>query len=263
MSCALEQMTGAESRAEELELCIPRPGQTWTQTQIEAVNPCLEEMTPQERIRWALDFLPDNPVLTSSFGAQSAVMLHMVTRIRPDIPVILIDTGYLFPETYRFIDELQDRLDLDLHVYRPLLSPAWQEQRYGKLWESGAEGIRKYNELNKVEPMRRAIGDLGVGTWLTGLRRQQSNSREDLAVLQRHGEVVKAHPVADWGDRDVWQYLKEHDLPYHPLWDQGYVSIGDTHTTRPLTADMSEEETRFFGLLRECGLHEAENFATG
>lgn len=239
-----------------LDLCIPRPGQAWTLPQLEAVNPCLERMDAAERIRWALDYLPAAPVLSSSFGAQSAVMLHLLSTALPRIPVVLIDTGYLFPETYRFVDRLVDRLGLDLRVYRPQLSPAWQEARFGRLWEAGAEGIRRYNRLNKVEPMERALRDLQAGTWFSGLRRDQADTRRDTPVLRAAGGVVKVHPIADWTSRDVHRYLRRHDLPYHPLWDEGYVSIGDHHTSRPLGAGMSAQDTRFFGLLRECGLHE-------
>lgn len=243
-----------------LKLCIPGPGSNWNEAQVSAVNPCLEKMDARERIQWARDFLPGKPILTSSFGAQSAVMLHLLASSDQKIPVVLIDTGYLFPETYRFVDELQTRLDFDLKIYRPRLSPAWQEIRYGKLWEGGAEGIRRYNMINKVEPMERALADLNVSTWFSGLRRSQSDSRQQTSILQQHGRAIKVHPIADWSDRDVHRYLKEFDLPYHPLWDEGYVSIGDTHTSRPLSAGMSEQDTRFFGLLRECGLHEPEKF---
>jgi len=243
-----------------LNLCIPRPGQTWNDAQLEAVNPCLEKKSAPERIQWALDFLPDLPVMTSSFGAQSAVMLHLVTQFRPDIPVVLIDTGYLFDETYRFIDDLVERLGLNLKVYRPQISSAWQELRYGRLWEQGAEGILKYNRMNKVEPMERALGELQVGTWFSGLRRMQSDTRKDVPVLQRHGDLVKVYPIADWSNRDIHNYLKAHSLPYHPLWEKGYVSIGDRHTSRPLTDGMTEQDTRFFGLIRECGLHQPERF---
>ncbi len=243
-----------------LNLCIPRPGQTWNDAQVEAVNPCLEKMTAENRIQWALEFLPDQPIMTSSFGAQSAVMLHLVTRAKPDLPVVLIDTGYLFDETYRFIDQLVDRLDLNLQVYRPKISPAWQELRFGRRWEQGADGIRQYNQMNKVEPMERALEELQVGTWFSGLRRTQSDTRKDLAVLQRHGAAVKVYPIADWSNRDIHKYLKAHALPYHPLWDQGYVSIGDWHSSRPLTEGMTEQDTRFFGLVRECGLHEPERY---
>jgi phosphoadenosine phosphosulfate reductase len=174
--------------------------------------------------------------------------------------VVLIDTGYLFEETYGFVDQMTHRLNLDLRIYRPRISAAWQESRYGKLWETGEEGIRQYNQINKIEPMEHALDELEVGTWFSGLRRSQSETRKNITILQKHGPAVKVHPIADWSDRDVHRYLKDHDLPYHPLWSQGYVSIGDKHTSRPLSADISEQETRFFGLMRECGLHEPARY---
>jgi len=216
----------------------------------------LESRPAEERVRWALDVYGERVVMTSSFGAQSAVTLHLVTRERPEIPVVLIDTGYLFPETYRFIDELTERLSLNLHVYRSELSPAWQEARFGKLWEQGIEGIEKYNRINKVDPMNQALRDLRVEAWISGVRRQQSETREKMGVLARQGEHVRIHPLIDWTDRDVGEYLTRHNLPYHPLWEQGYVSIGDIHTSHRLTDGMSESDARFFGLKRECGLHE-------
>lgn len=220
------------------------------------VNAQLEKLRAQQRVSWALDNLPGEFVLSSSFGIQAAVCLHLVTRQRPDIPVILTDTGYLFPETYQFIDELTEKLKLNLQVFRAAESPAWQEARYGKLWEQGVEGIERYNDINKVEPMNRAMATLGAQTWFAGLRREQSGSRAHLPVLAVQREVFKILPIIDWDNRTVYQYLTEHGLKYHPLWDQGYLSVGDTHTTRKWEPGMAEEETRFFGLKRECGLHE-------
>ncbi len=133
-----------------------------------ATNAQLEKASAEERVSWALENLPGAYVLSSSFGIQAAVSLHLVTRVQPDIPVILTDTGYLFPETYRFIDELADQLNLNLKVFRAETSPAWQEARYGKLWEQGVEGIEQYNQINKVEPMNRALETLGAQT--SGLR---------------------------------------------------------------------------------------------
>lgn len=213
-------------------------------------------MSAESRVSWALEHLPGQHILSSSFGAQSAVMLHLLTRQLPDIPVVLVDTGYLFPETYRFIDEMTDRLKLNLNVYSPMTSAAWQEARYGKRWNGGGHGLLAYNRDNKVEPMERALTQLGVGTWFAGLRRSQSSSRADTAFVESSGKRHKVHPIADWTDRDVHRYLQQHRLPYHPLWDKGYVSIGDVHTTRPLSDADSHEETRFFGIKRECGLHE-------
>jgi phosphoadenosine phosphosulfate reductase len=230
-----------------------------TEPALEEVNARLEKASAEERVAWALERFRPQIMLSTSFGAQSAVSLHLVTRQWPLIPVVLIDTGYLFPETYRFADQLTERFKLNLKVYRAPLSPAWQEARFGKLWEQGVEGIERYNQINKVEPMQRAIRELDVRGWITGLRRQQSRSRSELGVLRLQDGLVKIHPLVDWTDRMIYQYLTKHDLPYHPLWEKGYVSIGDVHTTRPLTADMTEEETRFFGLKRECGLHFGEN----
>jgi len=221
-----------------------------------ATNAQLEKSSAEARLSWALENLPGAYVLSSSFGIQAAVSRHMVTRQQPDIPVILTDTGYLFPETYRFIDELADQLNLNLKVFRAETSPAWQEARYGKLWEQGVEGIEKYNDINKVEPMNRALETLGAQTWFAGLRRDQSGSRANLPVLGVQRGVFKLLPIIDWDNRQIHQYLQQHNLKYHPLWDQGYLSVGDTHTTRKWEPGMAEEETRFFGLKRECGLHE-------
>ncbi|MDB2331218.1 phosphoadenylyl-sulfate reductase [Alteromonas sp.] len=220
------------------------------------INEELEGMSALERVTWALENLPTTHIVSSSFGAQSAVMLHMLTQAKADIPVVLTDTGYLFPETYTFIDGLVERLALNLHVYTAPLSSAWQEARFGRLWEKGVDGIEQYNKMNKVEPMQRALKALDVGTWFAGLRRSQSDTRGKLPVLQKVGGQFKLYPIIDWSNKDLHYYLKEHDLPYHPLWEQGYVSIGDWHTTQSLQEGMSEQDTRFFGLKRECGLHE-------
>ena len=225
---------------------------------LDEVNADLERMDAASRVRWALDHLPGAHALSSSFGAQAAVSLHMVVSQAPSIPVILIDTGYLFPETYRFIDELVLRLELNLKVYQPSMSPAWLEARHGRLWEQGLEGIERYNSLRKSEPMQRALQELGVGTWFAGLRRDQAKSRRRIRPVEyRHGRW-KVHPILDWTDRQVFAYLRRHDLPYHPLWHEGYVSIGDWHTTRSLAEAGDAEATRFFGLKRECGLHGLE-----
>jgi phosphoadenosine phosphosulfate reductase len=213
-------------------------------------------MRAEQRIALALESFPGTHLLTSSFGAQAAVSLHMLTRAMPDIPVVLLDTGYLFPETYQFVDELRERLKLNLQVYRSDLSPAWQEARYGRRWEQGLAGIEAYNQENKVAPMRRALDELNAGTWFSGIRRSQSSSRRELPLVQMVAGRFKVSPIADWSDRDVFAYLQANKLPYHPLWEQGYVSIGDVHTTTRLADADTIEATRFFGLKRECGLHE-------
>ncbi|MCL1045499.1 phosphoadenylyl-sulfate reductase [Shewanella electrodiphila] len=222
---------------------------------LEKVNQFLSGLTAQERVTWGLAYLPGEHALSSSFGIQAAVMLHLVSQAQADIPVVLTDTGYLFPETYQFIDQLTERLNLNLKVYKAEQSSAWQEARFGKLWEKDLEGLEQYNRINKVEPMQRALNELNVGTWFAGLRRSQASTREALPILAIHGDRFKLLPIIEWTNKDVHEYLTLHDLPYHPLWEQGYVSVGDTHSSKPLELGMSEEDTRFNGMKRECGLH--------
>lgn len=227
------------------------------------INTELEKLTAQERVSWALDNLEGKPAVSSSFGIQAAVMLQLVTDVKSDTPVILTDTGYLFPETYQFIDELTKRLNLNLQVFSADESSMWQEARYGKLWEQGVEGLKKYNRLNKVQPMRRALDQLEVSIWFSGLRRDQSSSRSHLPILSIQNGVFKFLPVIDWSNQEVHYYLEEKGLPYHPLREEGYLSVGDTHTTQKWEPGMKEEDTRFFGLKRECGLHEDDAEAEG
>jgi phosphoadenosine phosphosulfate reductase len=220
------------------------------------INAAFGSFSTIKRVERAIELLPGAHVLTSSFGAQAAVMLHLVNAVFPKIPVVLIDTGYLFPETYRFIDDLTDRLALNLTVVRSDASPAWQESRFGKLWDQGVDGIEQYNRINKQEPLNRALKELGAETWFSGLRRVQAQTRSQIEPIEFRRGRYKVHPLFDWTDRDVGAYLARHDLPYHPLWQKGYLSIGDWHTTRSLAEVDSMEELRFFGLKRECGLHE-------
>ena len=226
-----------------------------TVTALGETNRFLEGLTADARVAWAIENTPGLHVVTSSFGVQAAVMLHLVPQHIPEIPVVVVDTGYLFPETYQFMDALTSRLNLNLVVCRAELSPAWQEARFGKQWEQGVDGIKAYNHRNKVAPLDAKFDALGVTTWFTGLRREQASSRADTPFVDVAGSRIKVQPIADWTKQDVHRYLEHHNLPYHPLFEQGYVSIGDTHSTRPLTLGMTEEETRFGGLVRECGLH--------
>ncbi len=209
-------------------------------------------------MRWAADTFGDQLVMTTSFGIQSAVMLHLVTRIVPEIPVVFIDTGYLFPETYRFAAELTERLKLNLKTYNPAMSAARMEALHGKLWESEPDSAQEelYKLTVKREPMDRAVRELRAKAWLAGLRREQASTREALPVVQKQNKITKVHPIVDWSNQAIYRYLKQHELPYHPLFDQGYVSVGDWHSTKKLEPGMSEEDTRGGAAKRECGLHE-------
>ncbi len=223
---------------------------------VEEANQTLAGATAEDRVSWAMRQFAGEIVLSTSFGIQSAVLLHMVGTRAPKPPVVFVDTGYLFPETYRFADRLTRMLDLDLRVYNPLMTAARQEALFGKRWEGNLDELGQYNRDNKVEPMNRALRELGARAWISGLRRAQGSSRKDRKFLEQQNQTYKIYPILDWSNRDIYQYLTQHDLPYHPLWEQGYVSVGDWHSTRKLSEGMTEEETRFGGRKRECGLHE-------
>ena len=208
-------------------------------------------------IEWGLQTFGDRLVMSTSFGIQAAVMLHLVTRIVPNIPVVLIDTGYLPPETYVFAEELTQKLNLNLHVYQSPLSPARMESLYGKLWQQeDLESLNRYDQIRKVEPMQRALRELEAIAWLAGLRKDQTSHRQRLKPLVQQGKQYKVLPILNWNSKDIYEYLTAYNLPYHPYFDQGYVSVGDWHSSRPLLAsDENERDTSFHGVKQECGLH--------
>ncbi|MGF1461390.1 MAG: phosphoadenylyl-sulfate reductase [Leptolyngbyaceae cyanobacterium] len=217
----------------------------------------LDSKDAKQIVAWARDTFSQGLVMSTSFGIQSAVMLHLVTQVVPDIPVIWVDTGYLPTETYHFAEAMTQRLNLNLKVYQSPMSPARMEALYGKLWASQeVEAFNQYDKIRKVEPMQRALRELDATAWLAGLRADQTEHRKTLDVVTQQQEIYKISPILNWTARDVYQYLTAYDLPYHPLFDKGYVSVGDWHSSRPLTADdESDRDTRFRGLKQECGLH--------
>jgi phosphoadenosine phosphosulfate reductase len=227
-----------------------------TTFELASVNKALAPLSAQQRIAYALQHFPGAHVASSSFGAQSAAFLHLLQSVQADIPVVLVDTLFLFEETYRFIDALQARLKLNLVCATPLTSERWSQAQVQQLETQGLEALERYNQAHKIRPMQKALADLGGATWLVGLRRLSAQTRTNLPFVSLSGGLIKVHPIADWSDRDVGRYLSEHALPYHPLWEQGFVSIGDRYLTRPLSAGMDADQTRFFGLKRECGLHD-------
>ena len=219
-------------------------------------NQELEQISALDRIRWAWDRFNTGLIMTTSFGLQSAVMIHLVRQVSREIPIVFVDTGYLFPGTYQYALTLQKELEFKAKLYSSPYSPAFQETEYGKLWEQGKEGMNKYNSLNKKEPMDRALKELGATAWLAGLRRVQSVSRKHLPMLEQQAKIIKIHPILDWEDRATYQYIPRNNLPYHPLEGMGYESLGDWHSTKKLSEVEKSEDTRHGGHGRECGLHE-------
>ena len=234
--------------------------------QLDSANSLLDGKSAPEIVRWAGETFGDGLAMTSSFGAQSAVMLHLVTRVVPDLPVILVDTGYLFPETYKLIQDFTERFKLNLMVYTARVTPARYEALHGKTWEY-AEGLSHYHDVFKVEPLQRALEELNVTAWLAGLRADQTDHRASLRTVEQQNGLYKIHPILSWSRKDIGQYMSEYELPYHPLVEKGYASIGDTHSSRPIAEGEDERAGRFGGFAQECGIHmpqtEAENESLG
>jgi len=201
----------------------------------------------------------DGLVMSTSFGIQSAALLHLVKDVVPGLPILWVDTGYLPEETYRFAEDLTNRLSLNLHISSAAISPARMEAIHGRLWEDGnVDSLNRYDEIRKVEPMKRGLDELGASGWIAGLRSEQTDHRKTLPVIGEQWGRTKYLPILDWSSRDLHQYLTANDLPYHPLFYEGFATVGDWHTSRAMvTGDKNERETRFLGLKQECGIHAA------
>jgi phosphoadenosine phosphosulfate reductase len=223
--------------------------------QIKQWNTDFEAMDALGRISWAWEKFGTGLVTSTSFGLQSAVMIHLVRQVSEEIPIIFVDTGYLFPGTYQYALTLQAELGFKVHTYSARKSPAFQEAQFGKLWEQGPQEMVQYNMLNKKEPMDRALKELGATAWMAGLRRGQSSSREGLPFIEDQKGMTKVYPILDWDDRKTYQYLPQNQLPYHPLEGVGYDSLGDWHSTKKISEVDSVDEARHGGHGRECGLH--------
>ena len=215
----------------------------------------MKALSAQERIAWVWERFGAGVVLSTSFGLQSSVMLNLVLQVRKEIPVIFVDTGYLFQETYQYAQTLQEQLDFQPRIFSSPLTPSFQEVKFGKLWEQGKNEMKKYNFINKKEPMERALKELGATVWLSGLRRAQSSDREKRPFIEYQCDVLKFYPILDWDDRKTYQYLPKNNLPYHPLEGMGYDSVGDHHSTQKIDPSKSAEDSRHGGHGRECGLH--------
>ncbi|MEP2774700.1 MAG: phosphoadenylyl-sulfate reductase [Luteolibacter sp.] len=214
----------------------------------------LANLPAGKRLELLYERLGSRLVASTSFGLQAAVMLKLLHDHAPKVPVISIDTGYLFPETYRYAEELMEKFPLDYRIYHPKLSAARLEALHGELWASDKEGAEKYGLITKVEPMNRALREIGGDVWISGLRRAQSDSRQDRPFAEQQKKTLKVYPILDWADAQVDLYFHQNELPKHPLGEQGYVTMGDWHSTRP-SEDGTANGTRFNGAKYECGLH--------
>ncbi len=218
------------------------------------LSAALEPKRAGERLRFLYEQLGDRLVASTSFGLQAAIMLHLIKEHAPKIPVVFIDTGFLFPETYQYAEQLTQQLDLDLRIYQPSVSAARMQALWGNLWEQSQDGADRYGLITKIEPMNRALREIGADVWLSGLRRSHSSTRVDRPYVEQQKRTVKAYPILDWADAQVDLYFHQNSLPRHPLAAHGYATMGDWHSTRPVE-NGDVEASRFNGEKFECGLH--------
>jgi phosphoadenosine phosphosulfate reductase len=225
-----------------------RDGDFLTPEAVKSQAESLAGATCEEVLSWAIRTFPGRAGLTCSFSGQGIVLAHMIAGIDRRVPVMFLDTGFHFPETYAFKDQFVKQYNLNLVEYQPAADP-------GPLYETDPD---RCCAIRKVEPMQRATA--GLDAWITALRRDQSETRSDVDLLEYHEvdgrPLVKVLPLAHWTRTEVWNYILGHGIPYNPLLDQGYSSIGCWPCTQRTLAGGDERSGRWSGQGKtECGLH--------
>lgn len=223
-----------------------------TESEIDAYNARFEQAPPENILEWAWETLGPNVAASSSFQTQSVPLLHLISETCPEMPIIFLDTGFHFPETLRFRDDLIDRFGLNVDVMHPEIEKDELFERHGEAPYRTDPDLCCH--INKVEPMQRALE--GRNAWINGVRKDQTDQREQLDVLEWTSRgILRVHPMLTWTSRDMWTYINEHDLPAHPLFEEGYMSIGCAPCTSP-PSEEGERDGRWSGSSKsECGLH--------
>ena len=234
-------------------------GQTEFIAGLKAWGASFETTQPQDVLAAAIERYEQKIVLACSFGAEDVVLVDMVHRINPDVPLFYLDTDFLFPETYATRDRIIERYQLkpaQIIQVKSLLTPQKQAESYGDaLWASNPD---QCCQLRKVEPLTRILK--GYEAWITGIRRDQAPSRANAGLIEwdQKFELVKINPLARWTWTDVWTYIKVYEVPYNPLHDQNYPSIGCTYCTVPVAPGDDPRAGRWKNFSKtECGLHKA------
>ncbi|MCS6286043.1 MAG: phosphoadenylyl-sulfate reductase [Nitrospira sp.] len=225
--------------------------------ELKRLSDAFESQQPQDVLKEAIKRYAPKIVLACSFGAEDVVLVDMVHRIDPAIPLFYLDTDFLFPETYATRDRIIQQYALQpaqvLQV-RSLLTPDQQAAQHGPaLWSTEPD---RCCQLRKVEPLTRVLK--GYEAWITGIRRDQSPTRANAGLIEWDGkfQLVKVNPLARWTWVDVWTYIKVYEVPYNPLHDQNYPSIGCTHCTAPVAPGEDPRAGRWKTFTKtECGLH--------
>lgn len=213
----------------------------------------LESMTAHGVLEWAFEQFGQDMYIACSFQKTSSVVMEIATSINPQARVFYLDTDVLFPETYETRDRLAERFNVDFERWHNITIEEQAEMYGDKLWNRDPDACCG---LRKVEPMRRALST--VDAWVAGVRRADSATRAKTRKLawDKKFNIWKLNPIADWSERDVWNHLSKHDVPYNPLHDQGYPSIGCTHCTRPVVPGQSARDGRWSGSGKtECGIN--------
>jgi phosphoadenosine phosphosulfate reductase len=232
-----------------------------TQLDAEQLNQRFADRSPVELLKWGSDFFGDRIALCSAFGPEGMVLLHLVSRLERPIRVFTLDTGRLPHETYELIERCEKRYLISIEAYSP--DPARLHEivkHHGiNLFYKSVELRELCCEVRKVEPLMRALH--GLSAWITGLRRSQSATREQIERIEidaAHHDIVKLNPLAGWSEEQVWQYINSHELPYNALHDCGYRSIGCACCTRPTNPGEDIRAGRWWwedNTKKECGLH--------
>jgi phosphoadenosine phosphosulfate reductase len=225
-----------------------------SEIEIEQLALRFESSSVEEILEWAVERFAPRLVMTSNFGAEGVVVIDKLARIAPQTPVVYLDTGFQFHETDRLKERIRERYRINIVEQRAELSVVEQNRSYGeKLYERDPDQCCR---IRKVEPLKKALAR--YDGWIAALRRDQSPSRANIGVVEwnaRQG-LVKIHPLAAWTRRDVWDYIIRNKLPYHPLYDDGYTSIGCEPCTRRVAAGAHERSGRWEGKGKlECGIH--------
>lgn len=233
---------------------------SFTSEELAELNAAFEAAEPHKIVSWAAGRFAGSLVMSSSFGADSAVLLHMAQSALPGIKVIFVNTGYLFPETHAFMEELRLKLNLNVWTYRTKNDPITWLQHAGEGTPNWRNDITACCAANKNEPFERAMKQLQPQAWLRGIRRNQSESRKSVSFVELapRYHCLAISPLLNWTSREIHAYLKAHDLPYHPLTDKGYLSIGcnPESCTRPIALGDDARSGRWAGTGKlECGIN--------
>ena len=228
------------------------------QPNLRQYNKELINMKPQEMLTWGYEKFGNQFAITTSFGIQSSVLLNMVSKLylQRKIKIFWIDTGYLPSETYKYAEKLIEDLSLEIEVLQSELSPARMETIYGKLWETNkVSDLDKYHELRKIKPLENGLEKYNIHCWASGVRAGQTENRKKMRFLDIIRKRLSLRPLLNWTNKDIFYYMKENNLPDHPLFSKGYSTIGDWHSSTPDGIQTKGRDTRFGGIKQECGIH--------